>query len=148
MKNKRKDTKNSDCVWHCYEGLTTKYEKAMSVFVTVSKENASQSGLGSHRPHGTRPGLRNILSQTCDKFVCTFQIKFIFLLLYLLSFYPLSFRLSYVLLLSVGPLFPTYYFSYCATNRKVAGRSQIMSLEFFVDIILPFALWPCGRLNL
>jgi hypothetical protein len=31
----------------------------MSVFVTVSKQNASQRGLGSHRPHGTRAGLMN-----------------------------------------------------------------------------------------
>ena len=61
------------------------------------KKYVSQRGLGSHIPHGTRPGLKNILSQTCDKIVCTFQIKFIFLLLYLLSLYPPSFRLSYVL---------------------------------------------------
>ena len=33
-----------------------------------------------------------------------------------------------------------------------AGRSRVwfpmVSLEFFIDIILPNALWPCGRLNL
>jgi len=33
-----------------------------------------------------------------------------------------------------------------------AGRSRIrfpmVSLEFFIDIILPSALWPCGRLSL
>ena len=28
----------------------------------------------------------------------------------------------------------------CATSRKVAG--SIVSLEFFIDIILPAALWP------
>ena len=80
-----------------------------------------QRGLGSHTTHGTRPGLKTILSQTCDKIVCTFQIKYIFLLLYLLSFYPLFFGFLMFWLLSVGPLFPTYSFSYYATNRKVAG---------------------------
>jgi hypothetical protein len=33
-----------------------------------------------------------------------------------------------------------------------AGRSRvrfpIVSLEFFIDIILPAALWPCGQLSL
>jgi len=31
---------------------------------------------------------------------------------------------------------------YCATGRMVAG-----SFEFFIDIILPVALWPWGRLT-
>jgi len=35
-----------------------------------------------------------------------------------------------------------------ATNRKVLVRSQMVSLEFFIDIILPIALWPWGRLSL
>jgi len=30
----------------------------MSVFVTVSEKNVSQRELGSHRPHGTREGLK------------------------------------------------------------------------------------------
>ena len=34
----------------------------------------------------------------------------------------------------------------CATRSLV--RFQIVSLEFFIDIILPIALWPCGRLSL
>ena len=69
----------------------------------------------------TKLRLKTILSQMCDKIICTFQIKFIFLLLYLLSFYPPSFRLSYVLASFCMSSFPTYSFSYCATNRKVAG---------------------------
>ena len=35
---------------------------------------------------------------------------------------------------------------HCATNRKVAG--SIVSLEFFIDIILPASLWSWGRLSL
>ena len=93
----------------------------MSLFVTVSKKIVSLRGLVSHRPHGTRPGLKTILTQTCDKIVCTFQIKFIFLLLYCYPSIPLPFVFLMFWLLSVGPLFPTYSFSYCATNRKVAG---------------------------
>ena len=34
---------------------------------------------------------------------------------------PLPFAFLMFWLLSVDPLFPTYSFSYCATNRKVAG---------------------------
>jgi hypothetical protein len=35
---------------------------------------------------------------------------------------------------------------HCATSRKV--RFPIVSLDFFIDIILPAALWPWGRLSL
>jgi hypothetical protein len=35
---------------------------------------------------------------------------------------------------------------HCATIRKVAG--SISNLEYFIDIILPAALWPCGRPSL
>ena len=85
------------------------------------KKNVIQRGLDSHRPHGTRPGLKTILCQTCDKIVCTFQIKFIFLLLYLLSFFPPFFCLSYFLPSFCRSSFSYLHFSYCATNRKVAG---------------------------
>jgi hypothetical protein len=36
----------------------------------------------------------------------------------------------------------------CATSRKVAGRFPMVSLEFFIDIILSVALWPWDRLSL
>jgi hypothetical protein len=37
---------------------------------------------------------------------------------------------------------------YCATNRKVAGSMPDGVLGFFIDVILPIALWFCGRLSL
>ena len=36
----------------------------------------------------------------------------------------------------------------CATNRNVAGSISDGVMEFFIDIILPIALWPLGRLSL
>jgi hypothetical protein len=33
----------------------------------------------------------------------------------------------------------------CATSRKVAG--SIPPLEFFIDLILPVALWSGGRIS-
>jgi hypothetical protein len=36
---------------------------------------------------------------------------------------------------------------HCATNRKVVDRFPIVSLEFFIDIIIPVALWSWGRLR-
>ena len=36
----------------------------------------------------------------------------------------------------------------CVANRRSLIRSQMVSLEFFIDIILPIALLPWGRLSL
>jgi hypothetical protein len=35
-----------------------------------------------------------------------------------------------------------------ATSRKVAGSIPDSIIGIFIDIILPVALWPCGRHNL
>ena len=37
---------------------------------------------------------------------------------------------------------------HCAVSRVVAGSIPTVSLEFFINVIFPAALWPCSRLSL
>jgi hypothetical protein len=48
--------------------------------------------------------------------------------------------LNSTLLLAKKTIYKHYIMT--VTNRKVAGSFQMVSLEFFIDIILPIALWP------
>jgi hypothetical protein len=53
--------------------------------------------------------------------------------------------------MNVGDLFPELILiggtRYYTTSRKVAG-SIPDEVDFSTDLILPVALWPCGRLSL
>ena len=46
-----------------------------------------------------------------------------------------------------GPRWHSDYGAVLQIGRSLA-RSQMVSLEFFIDIILPIVLWPWGRLSL
>jgi hypothetical protein len=56
---------------------------------------------------------------------------------------PVHFKQIYIYI-SKWPLL----FKHCATSLKVAGSIPDVSWEFFIDIILPAALWPWDRLSL
>ena len=45
---------------------------------------------------------------------------------------------------------PRWHSGYGAVlhNGRLLVRSQMVSLEFFIDIILPIAIWPWDRLSL
>jgi hypothetical protein len=88
--------------------------------------------------------------------MCSDAMLRIYLAGYIKSFHP-DFLVSLSLVPKAGrPLYSSgprgtrwrSWLRYYVTSRKVAGSNPDEVIEFFIDLILPAALWPWGRLSL
>jgi hypothetical protein len=81
--------------------------------------------------------------------MCKWKILEIFSLFAILTLEHTVFSIAYEflhLLYDLGHAV-AQWLRHCATNRKVADRFPMVSLEFFIYIVIPVALWPCFNRN-